>query len=228
MKTSISIIDDNSNDIKKIKNALCSYFPLGDITFHIYENPLSIEYDYEDDLYILDIDMPNKDGYHVAKDIYNKFPSAKIIFCTMHDDFVFTSFQFNPFYFVRKNHLDEDFKYAIEKYNNSIQNKYYIYSIGHINKKIYLSAVMYIESIHNDLYFHTSNEIFKIRSSIKEALPQLNDSFIRISNGVIVNSMHINTINNNEVLLNNSTKLIISRSLLKDVILKYNKFIMES
>lgn len=229
MKVGITIVDDSLNDIEKLKDLLTPHFLNDDIKFTVYMNPLDINYSIHDDIYFIDIDMPLKDGYHVAKDIYEYHPTAKIIFCTMHDDFVYTSFQFNPFYFVRKSHLKEDLGYAINKYKLKSKKEYLILTSEYINKQVLLSNIIYLESQRNYTVIHLfeNDDEIRVRESLKNIQISLNNSFIKIAKGIIVNAAYIKYIKNNSITLKTNTNLSISRSLKKEVINKYNQFIIE-
>lgn len=226
----ICIVDDSINDIDKLKNQLVPYFDDEDTMYETFNDSLMVNLNELYDLYFLDIDMPNKDGYHLAEEIYIKYPSAKIIFCTMYDDFVFTSFQFNPFYFIRKRHIEEDIKYAINKFKKTDYNKYFKYTVASVNKKILLSEVIYIESIKNYVYFHLSNnaDAIKIRGSIKEMQKSLNSNFAKVSTGIIINIPYIKTMDNKSITLKNNLTFLISRSYKEDFIYQYNKYLMEN
>lgn len=228
MEIKITIVDDAEKDILKLKELLCSYFHDDSITFHTYTNSLSLDDSINDDVYFLDIDMPNKDGYHLAKEIYDRQPTAKIIFCTMHDDFVYTSFQFNPFYFIRKSHLKEDTEYAIKKFKQQFNKNYLIVTTEHINKKIPLSNIMYIESQRNYTYIYQfdGEEYIKARISLTTIQKSLNSDFIKIAKGIIVNAKYILSIKSNNIIMKNNVTFTISRYLKNDVIHQYNQFII--
>lgn len=229
MDISISIVDDSSVAIEKLVELLTSYFHSDNLSFYKYTDPLLINYQIESDIYFLDIDMPHKDGYHVAKEIYEKHPNAKIIFCTMHDDFVYKSFQFNPFYFIRKGHLEEDLKYAIKKLQNTFYNNSLILPYEHSQIKVSLSNTVYIESVRNYLIFHFFNDTsdLKIRYTIKKIEPYLNPNFIKITKGTIVNMAYIKHISKDTITLKNGIVLSMSRRLKNDISNQYTRFIME-
>lgn len=230
MDIHVCIMDDSARDINDIKSVLIHCFSEDEIYFDIYMDSLSFLPNVECDLYILDIDMPNKDGYHVAKEIYEVMPTAKIIFCTMHDDFVFSSFQFNPFYFIRKSHLEEDMSFAINKFKKSFQNKYLIYKESGNSKKVLLSKITRIESIRNYLILYLFDKTtLKIRNSIKDIQHSLNNKFIRISSGMLINMEYIKSINSKHVVLLNDDEMFpISRIYKENVLLKYNQSFMEN
>lgn len=229
MDINICIVDDNVEDIKKISELLLPYFSNDNIQIKTFTDSSTVDFNVENDLYILDIDIPNKDGYHVANDIYNHLPTAKIIFCTMHDDFVFSSFQFNPFYFIRKSHLEDDMKYAMRKFKSVFQNKYLFYKENGVETKILLTKVIYMESSRNYVIFHTINgKTIKVRSSIINIQSSLNDNFIKISNGIIINVEYTKAMNSKTAILTNGISFPISRSCKDIALYKYNKYFMET
>lgn len=61
------------------------------------------------DIIFLDIDMPEKDGFSVARDIPEK--DSLLVFCTSYNELVYNSFSYQPFWFLCKEnydkHLDE-------------------------------------------------------------------------------------------------------------------------
>jgi DNA-binding LytR/AlgR family response regulator len=105
-----ALVDDSLNDIQIIKNTVF-YLCYGTdtmIQISSFQTPSDTNILNPFDMYILDIDMPDMNGFDLANKIYEKYPNAVIIFCTMHDNLVYDSFRLNAFYFVRKNNLEED------------------------------------------------------------------------------------------------------------------------
>lgn len=117
------IIDDNAQDIARIESCLKDVFinnvlNLQSTTRFTSSCDLNCI-----DLFILDIDIPEHTGYEVSNMIYEKQPNAKIVFCTNHDDLVYSTFPFSPFYFVRKSHLEQDMKLMAEKFRKKLEFK---------------------------------------------------------------------------------------------------------
>ena len=122
-----ALVDDSLNDIQIIKNTVFYLCYGTDIIIQItsFQSSSDTEILNSFDMYILDIDMPDMNGFDLANKIYEKYPNAVIIFCTMHDNLVYDSFRLNAFYFVRKNNLEEDLSYSLKKYIAA--NTRYIY-----------------------------------------------------------------------------------------------------
>ena len=66
------------------------------------------------DVLFLDIDMPQQDGFSVATELTAMENKPLIIFLSSLDHLVYQSFAFQPFWFLRKSHL-EDLPTIIEK-----------------------------------------------------------------------------------------------------------------
>ena len=67
---------------------------------------------------LLDIDIPNINGFQIAEILQKKSPDTIIIFVSAYDNLVYDSFQFNPFCFLRKNHLKNELMPTIQKVLN--------------------------------------------------------------------------------------------------------------
>ena len=229
MKYSVAIIDDCVNDIVKLKQLLQQYNDSSEISFDIttfnqdeYEKLISVEYD----LYFLDIDMPNKGGFEIARAIEKIHTSSKIIFCSSKEDLVFQSYGNNTFYFIRKSNINDDFNRFIIKLNeNQVLDNYYMCK----DKKIYYKNILYVDTKMHYIVIHFhNNEILKDRSNIKSILKQFEENcFVNVDNGVLVNLKFIKRINydNNTIILINDCEIAISIRKIKIVKNMYHKLL---
>ena len=81
-----------------IKNAEIDCFYNGDsLLSHLIKKE-----DFYYQIYLLDIEMPGMNGLEVAKEIRTMDKRAVIIFITSYSDYVFSSFEVQPFRFVNK------------------------------------------------------------------------------------------------------------------------------
>ncbi len=65
------------------------------------------------DIIILDINMPFVDGFEIAKQIKETYPDIILMFFTNHEQYVFDSFQFQPFRFIRKINAQRELELAL-------------------------------------------------------------------------------------------------------------------
>ena len=118
MRIETIIIDDSLTDLLRIAQALNHLSSVTDeLQFQTftYQNPNDMNR-YDKEWYIIDIDLGDISGFDIANEIKVKNPKAYIIFCTSHDDLVFQSFDVDVFYFIRKDHLEQDLLSAVRKY----------------------------------------------------------------------------------------------------------------
>ena len=68
------------------------------------------------DLIFLDIDMPGLSGIQLASKFRDKGLDTTLVFVSSHDDFVFETFRYNAYRFVRKNKLISDTQEMISSF----------------------------------------------------------------------------------------------------------------
>ena len=107
----ICILDDNTADAIIIRETLNCLFKEETVIDLYKEYTRQINKSY--DLYMIDIQLNHISGFEVAEEIKLAAPQAIIVFCSSHNNLVYDSFHYEPFYFVRKDHLQND----IEKYD---------------------------------------------------------------------------------------------------------------
>ena len=66
------------------------------------------------DILLLDIDMPDISGLEVAQFIRDEDSDIIVIFLTAHDEFVYMSFQYAPFRYIRKEYMKEELPSAMK------------------------------------------------------------------------------------------------------------------
>lgn len=225
------LVDDNENDLILIKSKfLAIKEPIYEVT--CFNDPMDETiFSTPADLYVFDIDMPKVTGFELAKKINELSKQSNIIFCSQHDDLVFESFRLNFNYFIRKNNLDYDFKYAVEKLNQIFINnhKYYPYTSHEIQRLIPCNQIISIEVDHNLCSFYLeNNEILHQRKPINAIERELNSNyFIRIHASYIINLQYLDSIKLNKAILKNGHSLPISRSKMQHVSDAYKIFRIE-
>jgi DNA-binding LytR/AlgR family response regulator len=174
-------------------------------------------------VYILDIDMPDLNGFELANKIYEKYPKAVIIFCTMHDNLVYDSFRLNAFYFVRKSNLEEDLSYSLKKYISLRTNDTYIARTPAGIEKIPFDRIIYFEVVHNDMYIHLlDNSEIRERKSMQKLADELSSSgFVLIGKSFLVNMKHIQKINDCKAYLSNGQNIDIPKAQFSSVYKAY-------
>lgn len=175
----------------------------------------------KNDVILLDIDMPKISGIDLASQINALKGDAEkpyIIFVTERDGMVFEALREQPYSFVRKSAI-EDLVPCLKKIESRLnaEDTFAIHTAGALNR-IPVSEIMYLEKQGNYVVYHTVSVEFKERSSLDEKYSALkNYSFIRIHAGCAVNPRFIRTVEADYVILEDDTKLAVSRAYKKTV-----------
>lgn len=173
-----------------------TFFTANQVLKYAEENPIHV--------LLLDIDMPDKNGFELAKILQKKSPSTIIIFVSAYDNYVYDSFQYNPFCFLRKDHLKNELNPTIQKvldkYLKSNETMIFFTVDGDINIRI--EDIVYIESVKNYFEIHgAEKKVFRCRgtlSSIEEALQ--NHNFYRIHPAILVNMVNLRSVGANHMI----------------------------
>lgn len=162
------------------------------------------------DVIFLDIQMPQLTGLQLSK-IISK--DIKVIFTTAYPDFALEGFELNAIDYLLKPIPFERFYQAVSKLNsnpkpevqtNNPSDFIFIKTDGK-NKftKVFLTDILYVESLQNYVCIHTKNEQFITHSSLKnviESLPQNN--FIQIHKSYVIALKQIESTDSFSVFIN--------------------------
>ena len=66
-------------------------------------------------LALLDIDMTPLNGFDTAQSICSISSDTRIVFVTSHEELVFDTFEYTPFYFIRKKYYETGVKKACKQ-----------------------------------------------------------------------------------------------------------------
>ncbi len=230
------ICDDNINFADMIKKELELYindsrkyetfiFSDGEALIKMFDRQVA-------DVVLLDIDMPGMNGFEVASLIQKRKEDILILFVTSHADKVFQSYDYHPFWFIRKSHM-HDLKVVIPKLLRKIdaeeERKRLTFNLKAENRtiEIDINTVTYIESFRNDIIIKDKIKgNIQLRCKISDVEKQLYPlHIIRIQNGILVNCRYISKITSREVILTDETHLGLSRSRIDFVREEYQNFI---
>ena len=219
MRIKTTVIDDDTYDLNRIQNILnrISSETIYQFSVSLYSDPDSIP-SYNADWYVVDIDLNGKSGFDVANVIKSNDPSAKIIFCTNHDDLVYQSFETDVFYFIRKDKLYDDLMNCIKKYVKISAVNYAFKRNGELT---YISwdHIIRFEVARNDLFIYTRNsETLSERKPMKQLLQEIPEhSFLQPSSHDLVNCSYVQSVKNDAVILKDGTVIPVVRQRSKEV-----------
>ena len=203
----IAFCDDNTQFLKQFADTVrkqCELIMPGNIDYEIgprfssAKAVMSYLKNNSIDLLFLDIDMPDINGFELAREICNYYKNITIVFVSSYDNFVYSSFEFNPFAYLRKSHIESELEIVLHRIVDQmlLDDKKIVLNTTDGNKVFLVKNILYFESISN--YFKiccTDNTEYLCRGTLTQ-LEKLISSydFYRIHSAYIVNLENINSI----------------------------------
>lgn len=179
----------------------------------------------------LDIHMPQMDGFGLARILNEKYPDTIIVFVSAHDALVYKSFAFNPFRFLRKDHIEKElplaFQKVIEKCITDKETLLLDTTEGQVILR--LRDILYFESEKNYYTVHcASGALYHCRgtiSSMEEATQKYD--FFRIHSAFIINEEYVERVDDKKAVVHmtEGTAICISRKKISAFMNHYIKFI---
>lgn len=164
------------------------------------------------DLIFLDIQMPGINGIEFARTIPKE---AFVIFTTAFSEFATDSYEVDAIDYLIKPVKLERFQKGVEKAqtyfkllragytNNNIENitdDYFFVKADRKIFKIYFNNILFIEGLKDYVVMHTEHQKIITAMNIKTIHDQLpRHMFLRVSKSYIVNTKHIESVDNNTV-----------------------------
>ena len=146
------------------------------------------------DVLFLDIDMPEISGFDVARTVSQKYSDTLIIFMSAYDNFVYESFDYLPFAYMRKERITEDLPKVIYRIKGKLLEQDRFITIYTSNKefKVDIREILYFESIKNYYIVHLTNGT---ELSCRGTMSQLENTtktlgFFRTHSAFLVNLEH--------------------------------------
>ena len=228
----IAICDDEPDFRDELRNYLVEYKKDRRLQLDIYEfengNDLCIS-KIPFDIVFLDYQMPSLDGMETARILRENNVLCNIVFVTNYPDFVFESFEVNPYRFWKKPVEFEKVESLLNLYIKQHKMLAPIMIFDYDGQKIIESKdVVYLEGDGRYCIIRTRFETVhssKTLSGVLELLPQY--CFFRVHKSYAVNLYFVKHISGNKVLLKNGEKVLISRSNAANFKIAYKKFIKD-
>lgn len=229
----IAICDDEREFIEELKSKIVPILKAhhwkGSVTsFSNGINLINSNKKEKFDIIFLDIDMPERDGFSVAEQIVDR--ESLLIFCTSHNELVYNSFSYQPFWFLCKDSyvesLDEVLCAARKKLE--MQNRNYEFNINGEIYNIVIDEILYFDVSKHRVHVHLKDgEQIDFRENLSKVEEVFDEyGFVRINSGCLVNMLWIKHIYQNDIELKNEEVLSLSRGRKSDVKERFHKYMM--
>lgn len=216
----ICIIDDNLLHANEMKKVIAQSFNNYSLKIINHSKYLNKEYD----LFFIDIDLKDENGIDIAFQITCQYPLSKIIFISEHNDLIFNTLAIQPFYFIRKDHLENDFRVFLSllKKDDVKTIKEFVLTNG-LKVKINTQKILYIEVMMHRTYIYTNpQQPYIIYKSLKEIINELDvDYIVQTHKSYAINIYHMLKIEDNVCYLKGNIQIPVGRKYKDKVINKY-------
>lgn len=166
------------------------------------------------DILLLDIDMPNRSGLEIAKMIRDEDRDIIVIFLTAHEEFVYMSFQYAPFRYIRKEYMKEELpsamKAAVAKL--SAQQSFSVClrtQEGEVSVKI--ADITHFQMENRRVCVYTAQGgtymIWKKLKELKAEIDAKDGSFVYVHSGCVVNLRYVRTRRSGMVVLDGAREI---------------------
>ncbi|MDD6350602.1 LytR/AlgR family response regulator transcription factor [Intestinibaculum porci] len=175
----IYIMDDDVEFLEKEESL---------IRLYLKECIITKTFSYDCDAYFLDIEAPT-DGLSLARQIREKNEHTIIIFVTNHDELIFEAQKAFPFYFVRKQCMEEMQVVLLELSKKWKTHTIEVYTNkGHQKVSLDVSQIIAVYKDDNYCSFITNQASYRLRESLEAVSKKLTrQSFVFIDKGMLVN-----------------------------------------
>jgi DNA-binding LytR/AlgR family response regulator len=212
----VALCDDDRRLLEELKPFVYQYanarkFDMAVDTFNSGEALLASRTVY--DMIYLDYQMGGMDGLSAARELRERNLNSTIIFMTNYPDFVYESFEVNPFRFFKKP-VDRDHVFtAMDAYFKMFGNDYPI-SLRYDGATVLLNTqeVVYVEAMGKRCIVHQPKEYKEIGStmgSIVDMLPKVH--FFKVHNSFVINFNYVAKYDGDFVTMKTGAKVPISK-----------------
>lgn len=178
-----------------------------------YTNSQSLlENEEEYDMIFLDIEMPDKNGLQIAKELGDKREWVKVIFMTNYAEYLQEAYKVQPFRYLFKTDSIERIRNAIlDALEDDIYRTGVLIEIEGRCYDILLRQILYIQALGDEVaFFMADGGQYIVRTTLKNIHMELDKNFIRCNRGTLVNLQHIDSIHDTCIILDEGTTITIS------------------
>ena len=167
-------------------------------------------------LALLDIDMTPLNGFDTAQSICSISSDTRIVFVTSHEELVFDTFEYTPFYFIRKKYYETGVKKLVNKLTHTdlLTTSVHLEKNGSITS-IDSVSIKYAVSQDHMLNIYTTSGNYQLRKKLSDLENELAGyNFIRVHKSCLINYMHVRRFDAvcSEVIMKDGFRIKVGRS----------------
>lgn len=208
----IAICDDHKKILEITKQKIqfyCNRKEIG-IVISEYSDSEQLWEDLENknfcDAYFLDIEMPKHTGMEIAEYIQANHSLSFVIFLTAYESYAVEACHMNIFWYLCKDRLNSEMDRILDKLFLELDKQedegMYLIQTQRIYAKFYVKEIIYAYKVGKNMEFAlTEGRKIQERITIKELYKKLNGRVLQLDRGTLLNPVHIQKINKNEIIM---------------------------
>ena len=214
-KIQIGICDDELDDLAQICKFLQDYNDGEQLQVHTFQYAMelfNVAKQQPLDIALLDIEMPSPTGFDIAKELVKLSSPPVIVFVTRSKVYALKGYGIAIRY-LQKPITNEAFCEAMDAAIGEVIAHRLTIQIDNALFALKLSEIQYIEIFGHYTIVHTNKESFRFRSTLKELIAQLPQSyFISPHKSYIVNLEHVHSASASEIIMDCGARVPIGRT----------------
>lgn len=227
----IAIVDDNDLDVELLQKAIEEFqnSHKDSYSFNItrFNRGINFIEPFNDvyDAVLLDIDMPVMSGMETAKIIREKGSNTSIVFVTNYASLAIDGYGVGALDFLVKPVKYIDVERSLMKIINKVENENddakIVIKLKSGYQTILLNNIKYIEVSTHDVFYYTTQGMYKTREVLKNIEKDLNSpKFVRCSSAFLINLDYVDSIEKDDIRIDGK-RIKIARTRKKEFIAAY-------
>lgn len=224
----IAVCDDETVFLEKIHQLAIQYYTERNMQaeIHCYDNADTflqsnlVSYD----LILLDMNMQEKNGIEVAKELRSQKIETPIIYISAYIEMAPQGYVVNAFRYLLKSDLEQTFCFAMDDVMKELQHHLEAIEVRTENVQIELrlSDIVFVESYKRYVLIHTKKDEYKQYGKISDMEEMLcQKGFLRVHKSYLVNLEHVAKIKNRILFLDNGKELPCSKERYSEIVHQY-------
>ena len=228
----IAICDDDLREQKQFEEALRGWDPTRSAEKFLSGAALleAAKTQPRFDIVFLDIYMPNENGIEVAEALRKISPETGIVFVTTSREHAVEAFSLYALHYLVKPVTTEGIVESFRRLTEfrSRHRKSITLTVGSERHTVFLDKICFLESDNHTVNVSLSDgRVLKVRMSFKEIENKMDENFLRINRGIVVNMEYIVRIGTDICVLQNGIRLPIAIRHSTAVRAKYDDYVFD-
>ena len=181
------------------------------------------------DVVFLDIYLPGENGIEIAKNLRQISPETGIVFVTTSRDHAVDAFSLDVLHYLVKPVTTEGIVESFRRLTalRARQQKMFSFPVERDICTVYLSQIYTLESFNHDVEISLDDgRQLQTRTPMYELEQKLDNRFLRIKRGVIVNMDHIERMGTDKCVLRDGRELFLATRDRSAIRASYNEYVL--